>query len=154
MKKFLSTCVTGALLALSLTFSVSAYSDPANGDWSQKSVILKNTSEAELVVRTGDIDACNDEYAVSDNGYDPFTAKSQYAHGYPWVKDEDDPAGSDRIFVGSSWKGEGRDGYSSNYISTKTETIRQTPTETALLACLWSTMRPVSQLITLYFSFV
>ena len=49
-EKILSTCVTGALLALSLTFSVSAYSDPANGDWSQKSVILKNTSEAELVV--------------------------------------------------------------------------------------------------------
>lgn len=118
-EKILSTCVTGALLALSLTFSVSAYSDPANGDWSQKSVILKNTSEAELVVRTGDIDACNDEYAVSDNKYDPFTANNQYAHGYPWVKDEDDPAGSDCIFVGSSWKGEGRNGYSSNYISYK-----------------------------------
>ena len=78
MKKILSACVTGALLALSLTFSVSAYSDPANGEWSQKNVILKNTSEAELVVRTGDIDACNDEYAVSDNKYNPFTAKDHH----------------------------------------------------------------------------
>ena len=119
MKKILSACVTGALLALSLTFSVSAYSDPANGDWSQKNVILKNTSEAELVVRTGDIDACNDEYAVSDNKYNPFTAKDQYSHGYPWIKDEDDPPGTDRIFVGSNWKGEGCDGYSGNYVSYK-----------------------------------
>ena len=119
MKKILLACVTGALLALSLTFSVSAYSDPANGDWSQKNVILKNTSEAELVVRTGDIDACNDEYAVSDNKYNPFTAKDQYSHGYPWIKDEDDPPGTDRIFVGSNWKGEGCDGYSGNYVSYK-----------------------------------
>ena len=119
MKKILLACVTGALLALSLTFSVSAYSDSANGDWGQKSAILKNTSEAELVVRTGDIDACNDEYAVSDNKYNPFTAKDQYSHGYPWIKDEDDPPGTDRIFVGSNWKGEGCDGYSGNYVSYK-----------------------------------
>ncbi len=98
-----------------MTLFSSAYSDSSNGDWSQKSVILKNTSEAELVVRVGDIDACNDESAVSGNGYDPFTAKSQYAHGYPWQKDETDPAGTDRIFVGSKWKGESTDGYSSNY---------------------------------------
>ncbi len=102
-----------------MTVFASAQSDSANGDWSQKSVILKNTSEAELTVRVGDIDACNDESAVSDNGYDPFTAKSQYAHGYPWPKDETDPDGTDRIFVGSKWKGESTDGYSSNYFEFK-----------------------------------
>ncbi|MBP0986754.1 MAG: hypothetical protein J6S92_00515, partial [Oscillospiraceae bacterium] len=84
-------------------------------DWAEKSVISKNTEEAELVVRIGDIDACNDENAVADHGYDPFTAKSQYAHSYPWPKDETDPAGTDRIFVGSNWNGEATDGYASNY---------------------------------------
>ncbi|MBR5767053.1 MAG: hypothetical protein IKX86_00045, partial [Clostridia bacterium] len=93
----------------------SAHSDSENGDWNQKSVVLKNTSEAELVVRVGDIDACNDENALSEGEYNPFTAKSQYAHGYPWAKDDSDPAGTDRIFVGSKWKGESTDGYSSNY---------------------------------------
>ena len=115
MKKILSILLIGLLILPCLSLFVSAHSDSENGDWSKKSVILKNTSEAELVVRVGDIDACNDEYAVSDNGYNPFTAKNQYAHGYPWLKDETDPAGTDRIFVGSNWKGEASDGYSSNY---------------------------------------
>ena len=91
---------------------------PVN-DWAEKSVISKGTKEAELVVRVGDIDACNDENAVADHGYDPFTAKSQYAHGYPWLKDETDPAGTDRIFVGSQWNGEATDGYAANYAEYK-----------------------------------
>ena len=91
---------------------------PVN-DWAEKSVISKNTEEAEFVVRVGDIDACNDENAVADHGYDPFTAKSQYAHGYPWLKDETDPAGTDRIFVGSKWNGDSTDGYASNYVNYK-----------------------------------
>jgi hypothetical protein len=92
---------------------------PIASDWAEKSVISKNTEEAELVVRVGDIDACNDEFAVSENGYDPFTAKSQYAHGYPWPKDDTDPDGTDRIFVGSHWEGVSTDGYSSNYAAYK-----------------------------------
>ena len=115
MKKLVSVLLTGLLILPCLTLFVSANSDSANGDWSQKSVVLKNTSEAELVVRVGDIDACNDANAVSEGEYDPFTAKSQYAHGYPWVKDVTDPAGTDRIFVGSKWNGTENDGYSSNY---------------------------------------
>ena len=91
----------------------------AVSDWNEKYVISRNTAEAELVVRVGDIDACNDEEAVAENGYDPFTAKSQYAHSYPWPEDDTDPAGTDRIFVGSKWKGECADGYSSNYANYK-----------------------------------
>ena len=115
MKKTVSVLLIGMLILSYLTLFVSAHSDSENGDWNQKSVVLKNTSEAELVVRVGDIDACNDENAVSEGEYNPFTAKSQYAHGYPWAKDDSDPAGTDRIFVGSKWKGESTDGYSSNY---------------------------------------
>ena len=115
MKKLISVLLTGLLILPCLTLLVSANTDSANGDWSLKSVVLKNTSDAELVVRVGDIDACNDENAVSEGEYDPFTAKSQYAHGYPWAKDETDPAGTDRIFVGSKWNGNESDGYSSNY---------------------------------------
>ena len=115
MKKLISVLLICLLIMTLPALSVTANSDPENGDWSQKTVVLKNTSEAELAVRVGDIDACNDENALSEGQYDPFTAKSQYAHGYPWVKDEADPAGTDRIFVGSKWRGEANDGYSSNY---------------------------------------
>ena len=99
--------------------SLGAAPEAPVSDWAEKSVISKDSKEAELVLRVGDIDACNDENAVSDHGYDPFTAKSQYAHGYPWPKDETDPAGTDRIFVGSKWNGNATDGYASNYAEYK-----------------------------------
>lgn len=119
MKKIISVLLIGLLILPCLAISISAHSDAENGDWSQKSVIIKNTSEAELVVRVGDIDACNDGNALSEGEYNPFTAKSQYSHGYPWAKDDSDPAGTDRIFVGSKWSGESNDGYSSNYAEFK-----------------------------------
>lgn len=99
--------------------SLGAAPEAPVSDWAEKSVISKDSKEAELVVRVGDIDACNDENAVADHDYDPFTAKSQYAHGYPWLKDETDPAGTDRIFVGSKWNGDSTDGYASNYAEYK-----------------------------------
>ena len=110
MKKTLFTL--GILAAL--TLGAHAVTDADNGDWSAKSVTLSGTSEAVLSVRVGDIDALNDEYAI-ENEYDPFTAASQYAHGYPWLKDEADPNGTDRIYVGSVCDGDSYDGYSSCY---------------------------------------
>jgi hypothetical protein len=119
MKKKALALVLALVLVLSLVpMTASAASDANNGDWSAGTVVLRNTAEAELMVRTGDIDALNDETAIED-GYDPFTAKSQRAHGYPWEKDDADPAGTDRIYVGSRWNGEAADGYGSNYLNWK-----------------------------------
>ncbi len=119
VKKILSVTVVLVMLLTLIPASAFAASDAANGSWSAKTVTLKNTSEAELMVRVGDIDALNDETAVDDSGYDPFSAANQYPHGYPWAKDSSDPAGTDRIFVGSKWSGTGTDGYGSNYESYK-----------------------------------
>ena len=111
MKKVLvSLLVICMMISMS---SVFAKTESNNGDWSKQNVTLKNTSEAELMVRVGDIDALNDESSVDDSGYDPFTAVSQYSHGYPWVKDANDTKGTDSIFVGTNYKGESSDGYSS-----------------------------------------
>ena len=116
MKKRLISALLILMMALSLLPATAlAVSDSANGDWGEKTVTLRNTAEAELMVRVGDIDALNDEYAIED-GYNPFTATSQHPHGYPWAKDDGDPAGTDRIYVGSAWNGEGRDGYAGNYL--------------------------------------
>ena len=119
MKKRTLAALLILVMVLSLMpLSALAVSDADNGDWSAKAVALRNTAEAELMVRTGDIDALNEEYAI-DDGYNPFTASNQRAHGYPWEKDDTDPEGTDRIFVGSHWNGDARDGYSSNYSSWK-----------------------------------
>lgn len=116
MKKRFASIILALVMCLSLLpTAVLAYSDSANGDWNKKTVTMKNTSEAQLSVRVGDIDALNDEYVVSENGYNPFSAKDQYSHGYAWLKDAADPAGTDRIYVGSKWNGESYDGYSSWY---------------------------------------
>ena len=68
--------------------------------------------------RTGDIDSLNDSNAVV-NGYSPFTAKTQHPHSWSggWLLDSSDPAGTDRIFVGSRWSGKQADGYAKNYAS-------------------------------------
>lgn len=114
MKKRILSLLLACVLCLSLAPAVLAASS-ANGNWNAKSITLKGTAEAELSVRVGDIDALN-EPDVEGIGYDPFTAKDQYAHSYPWPKDEADPAGTDRIFLGTHWDTETcADGYAGNY---------------------------------------
>lgn len=114
-KRFLSMLLCVIFITALLPVSSLAYTDPNNGDWSSKTVMLTGTSEAELMVRVGDIDACNDIYAVDDYGYNPFTAKDQYSHGYPWEEDPLDPEGTDRIYLGSHERGDTCDGYSGSY---------------------------------------
>ncbi|MBQ7567139.1 MAG: S-layer homology domain-containing protein [Oscillospiraceae bacterium] len=116
MKKRIVSLALAALMLFSLLpLTAGAISDAANGDWSAKTVTLKNTAEAELSVRVGDIDALNDAEAVAD-GYSPFTATTQRSHGYPWAKDDADPAGTDRIYVGSKQTGDAAtDGYGGCY---------------------------------------
>ena len=113
------------LLALVMCFTLLpmtalAVSDANNGDWGAKSITLKNTAEAEYMVRVGDIDALNDSGAIQ-NGYSPFTAKNQRPHSWQggWMLDAADPARTDRIFVGSKWNGKQTDGYAQNYASWK-----------------------------------
>lgn len=117
MKNKIFSVLSLLIIIALLPVPAHAYSDSANGDWNSKYVTLRNTSEAEFMVRVGDIDACNDQYAVSDKGYNPFTSTSQYSHNYPWKEDLDDPAGTDRIYIGSKETRETSDGYSDSYYS-------------------------------------
>ncbi len=118
MKKGLVLFLTFAMCLSLVSILTFAESDTNNGDWSRKTLTLRNTSEAELMVRVGDIDALNDESAIED-GYSPFTAKNQRSHGYPWDLDVTDPIGTDRIYVGSNWSESIIDGYSGNFAQYK-----------------------------------
>ena len=85
--------------------------DDANGDWTEQYVVLTNTPEADMMVRTGDID--NLGFGWPED-FDPFSGKSTYSHGYPWEADSSDAMGTDRIMVVSSYDGNppaGSDGY-------------------------------------------
>lgn len=82
-----------------------------DGNWSEQYVTLTNTSQAELMVRVGDIDNLNFGWPTEFN---PFSGNNTPGHGFPWSVNENDPAGTDRIMVVSSYVGTppyGRDGY-------------------------------------------
>lgn len=67
--------------------------------------------EAELLVRTGDIDNLSFGWPAE---FDPFTGESTPVHPFPWMPGDGDPEGTDRIMLGSSTEtiGERADGYS------------------------------------------
>jgi len=54
--------------------------------------------EADLVVRTGDINNLGFGWPT---GFDPFSGQSTPPHSFPWKAPVDEPAGTDRIEVGS-----------------------------------------------------
>ena len=99
-------------LVVSLTATGLAPSDlnpNTNGNLPDHTVGLCNTREARLMVRTGDIDNLGFGWPA---GFDPFTGNNTPAHSYPWPIDPNDPAGTDRISVGSAFTNHFGDGYS------------------------------------------
>jgi hypothetical protein len=70
-------------------------------DWKKKRVVMKNTPDAELMVRVGDIDNINSGFA---QGYNPFSGELTEHNVFPWEVDKTDPDGTDRIMVPSAYK--------------------------------------------------
>src|SRR5712692_5989506 len=67
--------------------------------WSEKTERTVGGPEADLLVRTGDI---NNFGFGWPQGFDPFSGKATPGHGYPWTPPEGAPAGTDRIMLGSA----------------------------------------------------
>jgi OmpA-OmpF porin, OOP family len=102
---------TGLFLALALPLA--AQITPNDGDWNKPLVMLKNTPEAEFMVRVGDVDNLNAGWPQKQ---DPFLGQTSPPHPFPWETVKTDPKGTDRIYVVTSF-GEGKpscgqDGYS------------------------------------------
>jgi len=94
----------GLLLFASLcgvVFRVSTSAQINQADWQIKTLTEKNTSEAELVIRLGDIDNINTGF---EGGFNPFSGNFTEYNEFPWEVDETDPAGTDRIMVPTSYK--------------------------------------------------
>jgi OOP family OmpA-OmpF porin len=79
--------------------------------WRQPHRVERDATEAELLVRVGDIDNLGFGWPA---GFDPFSGKSTPIHRYPWAPEADDPPGTDRIMVVSGYRGAAgrrKDGY-------------------------------------------
>lgn len=112
MRHPLNSLLISALFAGTANLAL-AVTDTTNGDWTQQQVTLKNTSEAALMARVGDI---NNFGFGWDSGFDPFSGNSTPSHSYPWTVASAALPGLDRIMVVSSYKGTppaGQDGYTS-----------------------------------------
>lgn len=85
-----------------------------DGVWSKQFVVLRNTAEAGLMIRVGDID--NPGFGF-DPDFNPFSGRSTGSHYFPWEVKKEDARGTDRIMVPVSFKynmpGE-QDGYTSS----------------------------------------
>ena len=82
--------------------------------WAAKTERVVNGTEADLLVRTGDINNLGFGWPQD---FDPFSGKSTPGHGYPWEPQPGEPAGTDRILMGSvitkkDMEEHGTDGYS------------------------------------------
>lgn len=103
-------CILIILLFLSC-FSFSQRTTKNDGDWSKQFLVLKNTAEADLVIRVGDID--NLGFGFED-GFDPFTGRASGAHDFPWEIKPENARGTDKIMIPSGFvygEGAGQDGY-------------------------------------------
>ncbi len=108
-----ATALLGFLLFVPL-FPIAQRVTPADGDWTKQYVVLKNTPEAELMIRVGDID--NLSFGWSE-GFNPFSGRSTESHNYPWEINKADARGTDRIMVPTGYKygsGASTDGYTEN----------------------------------------
>ncbi len=74
----------------------------------EKYFYTENSSNADIVVRVGDIDNLGFGW---DEGFDPFCGQNTRAHSYPWNTNPNDHVGTDRIMVVSSYKSGRSDGY-------------------------------------------
>lgn len=72
--------------------------DPAR-DWALRYERTEGGPEADLVVRTGDIN--NLGFGWPKN-FDPFSGKSTYPHPFPWSPKPGSPDGTDRMLLGSA----------------------------------------------------
>lgn len=72
-----------------------------DGDWDKQFLVLRNTAEADLMIRVGDIDNLGFGF---EPDFNPFTGRSTWSHGFPWEVKKEDARGTDRIMVPVSFK--------------------------------------------------
>ena len=77
--------------------------DLSNGDWTSKYVVIKNTPEADLMVRVGDVDNFGYGWTSTSTTFDPFSGNSTKIHSFPWTQPADEPDGMDKIMVVSGY---------------------------------------------------
>lgn len=109
--------IVAFLLIIMLQVKAQVNSVTDDVEWVSQQAALKNTSEADFIIRIGDVDNLGFGWP---EGFDPFCGRMSESHSYPWNAHAEDLPGFDRILLSSKFKPEvehpcGGDGYSGNY---------------------------------------
>ena len=72
----------------------------ADTEWQKQQAVLKNTIEAEYILRVGDVDNLNFGWPES---FDPFCGRMSEGHYFPWDANPEDLPGFDRILMSSKF---------------------------------------------------
>ncbi len=123
MKNRLILLTTLLVSVLHCKAQISSVSDDKS--WELQTVTLKNTSEADYIIRIGDVDNLN--FGWLEN-FDPFCSRMSEAHIYPWTANDADMAGFDRILMSSKYNPNidhmcGGDGYSGSFDANLTKPV-------------------------------
>lgn len=122
MKKLL-LLINAALMATVITAQVKTVS--ADTGWQSQQAVLKNTIEADFIIRVGDVD--NLGFGWPED-FDPFCARMTQAHMYPWDVNPADLPGFDRILLSSKFNPDknqpcGADGYTASFDKLKSKPV-------------------------------
>ncbi len=129
------TLRTAALLAflpsLALAQQMSVTNDKA---WSAPTAVLTDTSEAQVIIRVGDVDNLSFGWP---SDFDPFCGRMTQSHAYPWEPDPKELPGLDRILLSSKFvpgaeRRCGEDGYSGSFDKQKSKPLPVSLPTTAL----------------------
>jgi OmpA-OmpF porin, OOP family len=123
--------LTNAIFIIAVT-TAQVKTVSADTDWQQQQAVLKNTIEADFIIRIGDVDNLGFGWPEE---FDPFCARMTQAHGFPWDINPADLPGFDRILLSSKFNQQkqqdcGADGYSNSFDKEKCKPVTWTiPTD-------------------------
>ena len=118
MKNFLPFQIMTVFLMLQFSGAMSQVRTVSSDTrWKDQQAVLKNTPEADIIIRIGDVDNLGFGWP---EGFDPFCGHMTDSHDYPWDAHKEDLPGFDRILLSSKFNPEGEfpcggDGYSGSY---------------------------------------
>lgn len=123
-----TTLISTLLLILTIYSDAQVKTVSSDVDWQLQEVALKNTIEAEYIIRVGDVDNLNFMWPES---FDPFCGRMTESHYFPWEANPEDIPGFDRILLSSRFdpKKEQRcfaDGYAASYDPLKSRPVAWT----------------------------
>lgn len=118
MNRIITLCLTLVLVAICIFRSEAQINTISSDvDWEKQQVVLKNTEEADFIIRLGDVDNLGFGWPEQ---FDPFCGMMSVSHDFPWEAHKEDLPGFDRILLSSKFKTSaehacGGDGYSDSF---------------------------------------